>query len=437
MSQLLSFQQAPLYKKLIKLPYKNISIPFRDLGHLYLWARYFEEENSNFIMAAVGRPTAPLNVHIKKGLSLYADGLSDVRAIEYGDLQGEKEYRKRMATALSIHYCVPLEPQNVLFTVGGRMGLAAISYAIKKISFGKKIVTTVPYYPDHLGLFEDNCRLETVLVDTLHSGLTAIKLMQALQNKDPEQIGAFIFCVPNNPMGWIISCEEWLQIAEVLMRYPLAPIIIDEAYIEMVFKEGYQSLLTLCPQLRERLIILRSATKGLSASGERMAIIITTNSKYMYFMKEYHFTHLIHAPKSSQFAYSYAMENLDHKQFVARADFYQRQVRHVEKILKLEKLHFNNEPIASTFYATTDMSHIIGSKMSDKAKAVYPNNKEHIEDDIDIAFHLMATYGLALMPLSLFGVEPQRGLMRITCSLTQVEIMLFQDIIKEIGSLMI
>ena len=60
-------------------------------------------------------------------------------------------------------------------------------------------------------------------------------------------------------------------------------------------------------------------------------------------------------------------------------------------------------------------------------KDIYQEEKNIIEHDVDIVFYLLFKYNLAFMPLSLFGVGKECGLVRITCALMDGE----QEMIKD------
>ncbi|MFX7739893.1 aminotransferase class I/II-fold pyridoxal phosphate-dependent enzyme, partial [Acinetobacter baumannii] len=80
---------------------------------------------------------------------------------------------------------------------------------------------------------------------------------------------------PNNPLGTIIEDSELYSIAEILRKHTDILIILDEAYAEMRLDgQQHMSLLRIAPDLSSRIVLMRSATKALSAAGERMAALI-------------------------------------------------------------------------------------------------------------------------------------------------------------------
>jgi aspartate/methionine/tyrosine aminotransferase len=252
----------------------GIEIPQMDLGHLFSWFNEVEKsaaaDQSPVVIAAVGRPTAPIFPPLLEAVKEYwANQTGD--SIGYGPLTGIEEHRVRMATALSKSYGVSVSADDVVFTVGGHHAIAASFAAFRSLHPGKKVVVSYPVYPAYSGWSSHENQL--VKVDTMPAGgiFSAEALQAALQRESPAEIGMFVFCSPNNPCGYVIAREEWLKIAPILRQYEDSMIMLDEAYMEMSF-DPYTSLLSVAPDLHSRIILVRSGTKGFSASGERMAI---------------------------------------------------------------------------------------------------------------------------------------------------------------------
>ena len=107
--------------KIINLPKNGGEATFKDISHFYVWAKHFKDLDQNVVIAAIGRPTALLYRPLKEAMKEYVNNLDEKEAIEYGDLQ-EEEYTGRMAKALEKMYKKEFSSENILFTVGGRMG---------------------------------------------------------------------------------------------------------------------------------------------------------------------------------------------------------------------------------------------------------------------------------------------------------------------------
>ncbi len=137
--------------------------------------------------------------------------------------------------------------------------------------------------------------------------MSSIEEAYCLATMDKGVPVAVLICNPSNPLGTIIDEDELKKIADVLRQYPELHIIFDEAYAEMAFKP-MPSFLKIAPDLKSRTIILRSATKALSAAGERMAILLVFDKGMMNEFLNKNINSFIHAPRSAQKAYAETME---------------------------------------------------------------------------------------------------------------------------------
>jgi aspartate/methionine/tyrosine aminotransferase len=435
---MLLFQINHCHSSHIRLP-NGITVAM-EFGNLYYLAKTYEDANSQTLMAIVGKPTAPLSNYIKQGMMDYWQKISSKDAIDYGHTQGEKEYRDMIAEAINREYELTdqFHGDEVLFTVGGAAGLQNIFYMLRHLDPEGVIVTPTPYYPNYRGN-QGNGETNNIhfvnLIDCKTAKLTSHCLKGSLDQLHGKKVIAFLFCDPSNPMGTTVGLEEWKSIAKILQDYPEAYIILDEAYAEMVFYGPHQSLIKAAPHLMDRIILIRSATKGLSAAGERMAITVTKNKQIMNLMVAHNTIRMLHAPKSHQHAYAYALSHITRQDYQHMAAYYQPKVMYIYDTLK--ELGFIPQGLDykpdSTFYVLADLSLLIGQPLSTEAqKILIDNTSGKIESDLDIAVHLLTKYHLALAPLSFFGVDAHKGWLRITCSLDQDGLEKIVNIFKQI-----
>ena len=274
-------------------PAKNID----PVVLLYIWAHYLENEQPSekkMIFAGIGRPSYLLNEDLAQAAATYWQALlekvsttkkfltetgrsleekcaliaRDTSAIDYDMPAGVQKAQEMMAQALTKWYNqqVPINPNAVVFSVGGVSALSLIFKVLHERAPGSLIVTPSPYYPFYNNPTHHN---QLHFIDLLNEPgyrLTAQALKQSVAKVPANQkIGAFLFCDPNNPMGYVVGKNEWLEIAAILKTTAEdIPIIVDEAYAELTFGKKHISLLEAAPELKDRLIVLRSATKGFS-----------------------------------------------------------------------------------------------------------------------------------------------------------------------------
>lgn len=426
------------------------------------WTHHFAQvpHEKKMIFAGIGKPTYVLNKDIADAATNYwqqyvsiiaqleqtihdkklsAQERCDIiaqasGAIDYGSTEGEYQARDRMAQALSKWYGITIEPDALMFTVGG-IGALNIIFQKFDTEFQKgSIVTPLPHYPYY---YRPHLKAHLHFIDCMQEPgyrLTADALKKTIACADGKRISAFLFCDPNNPLGTVVGKDEWEKVAAVLKTTAHdIPIILDEAYAEMVFgSERHESLLSVAPELKDRIILLRSATKGFSASGERMAIIVCHNVAWREQIIDKLVLSCLHAPKSLQYAYAQAMLHCTPQDEAALAAHYAVQSEYVQKRVQQmgAQLPDHSYKPAGTFYVLADLSALFGTNLCEKARTILGKQEPIIETDEEICYSLLCEDRLMITPLSYFGVDPQKGYVRITCSRGMTELKELMDRIE-------
>lgn len=356
----------------------------------------------------------------------------------YGNPQGDTEARELMAQAFTKWYDQPIDKDHVLFTVGDAGALHATFKVINKRVPNGRIVTPFPHYSLYAGADGQNNLHPIDVMREKGYCLTAKALEQSIANAtanaelDGKKISAFLFCDPSNPLGTVVGADEWRRIAAVLRKNPGIPIILDEAYAELQLNgKKLVSLLHVAPDLRSRMIIMRSATKGLSAAGERMAVAMVFDKQLMAEILSANIGVYGHSSRINQHAYAKAMSQLDDKELETIAVFYRKQVELVNKRIKKmgAAMPDPDHKVEGSFYVMADLSELLGAPLSSEAKAAV-GNKEFAETDEDVIYNLLFKRKIMICPLSYFGVDKKLGYVRITCSGGDAELTEMMDRIE-------
>lgn len=413
---------------------------------LAMWANSLREERDRkqtdkMIFAGMGKPTYPINRQTIASYlsywnklddlsSLNADQLEESSAIDYGDPRGDQEPRALMAERMSLWYEAEIKPEHVLFTVGG-IGALRVIFETLNTHYQEiphyRIITPFPHYSAYSN--NPNHRLHPVDVMKESGYKLTAKAVEAsineaylLAEKDYGLPKALLICNPSNPLGTIIDEEELIKIADVLRNYPDLHIIFDEAYTEMSYLE-MPSFLKCAPDLKERVVIMRSATKALSAAGERMAVLLVFEPTLMNEMLNKNISYFIHAPRSAQIAYAETMMHFDREEQKKLATFYKIKVDYViQRLLAMgaampDPLYH----VEATFYALADFSDLFGIELPlDAARALQRTGR--VTSDEELAYYLLFEDSLMIAPLSYFGLSDKSGYMRITCSANEKEL---------------
>lgn len=427
---------------------------------LAIWTQQLHQEATAdkppIIRAGLGRPTFPISEYVSKLLTLHWSKIwarsQEARhplngnsigsklnnttiaqmdaAVSYGDPKGESEAREKLAKALERWYGsnIIINPAHVIFTVGGAGGLYAIFKMLNRYFPQSRIITQVPYYSLYQGIHRENHLYPIHVMHEKGYRLTANALKKAiidaeeLAKQDGMRPCAFLLCDPNNPLGTVIEDSELFKIARVLRKYPQLLIILDEAYGEMLlYKREQRSLLSVAPDLVNRVILLRSATKALSAAGERMGAIVTFNATLTTRLLEEHVNMCGHAPRSLQHAFAEAIDKLDEIELANLNFFYRQQVEYVQ--LRLEKIGASlpdyNYRVEGTFYVVADFSDLFNLDLPPATQRVLnkPGVQRHtVKTDEDLVYYLLFKDRIMVAPLSYFGLSNKLGFIRITCS---------------------
>lgn len=440
------------------------------------WAQLLtREKGTDILMAGIGRPSYPIPTQPIKSIlsywhnlldkaenarvSIASDNIEDPdiqselyhhnAVINYNDPSGCYLARKKAAAALDQWYgnMLGITAENILFTSGGAGGLYCIFDVINNRFPGGRILTTLPYYPLYKGSRDRNNLFPIDIITNKLFSLTPDILEESIQSaynlakKDGSYPSAIVLCNPNNPLGTAFSEKEASGIVNVLKKYPDILIILDEAYAEMIFDQSLpRSLICVAPELKKRTILLRSATKALSAAGERMAITISFDKELMQELLSINVDVCCHPPISLQHMYAEALAHLDFDDLQMSARFYQSQVKYALQRLKSMNISLCHDTyeVKGTFYVIANLNELIGCQMSSeiaraikKQTAHEPEIKQMIECDEDIAYSLLFENHIMITPCSYLGIDPTLGYVRITCSAGLNNIEKIMDIIEQ------
>ena len=406
---------------------------------LAMWANTLHKKNNDrFIFAGMGKPTFPIHqntilnyLRYWQDVDIRAKTTIENAAVDYGDPRGDEYALQIMADAMSRWYNIAVKPDNILFTVGGAGGLRVIFKTFNllyKETPQYRVITPFPHYT----LYADNQhQLHPIDVMknngyrlTAQSLKTSIVSAYALAKKDHGYPKMVLICNPSNPLGNVISEEELLKIADVLRLYPELYIVLDEAYAEMCFAyKKAPSFLTVAPDLKNRIVILRSATKALSAAGERMAVLMTFNTELMGKFLNKNISMIGHAPRSAQIVYAETMLHFGDEIHQQLIDYYQPKVNYVMTRLGEMGAAMPDQEyyVDSTFYVLGDFADLFGLKLPEQAYQAL--EKEGIvTTDEELAYYLLFKESIMIAPLSYFGLNNKNGFMRITCSGSEKEL---------------
>jgi aspartate aminotransferase len=201
---------------------------------------------------------------------------------------------------------------------------------------------------------------------------------------------------PSNPTGVAYSRAELAALGEVLLEYPDILIASDDMYEHILWAdEPFTNIVTACPELYERTLVMNGVSKAYSMTGWRIGY--AAGPEWLVkAMKKVQSQSTSNPTSISQVAAEAALNGdqgcikvmLD--AFKQRHDFVVDELNRIKGVTCL--------PSQGAFYSFPDMREAIGTL-------------DGINDDLELAEYLLNEVGVALVPGSAFG---QPGYMRLS-----------------------
>ena len=185
---------------------------------------------------------------------------------QYSPIPGAPALRKAIVQKSKVCYYVDIEIDNVAITAGAQEGLfAAISCYVDK---DDEVIIFDPIYDAYAGITKFN-QGKSIRLSLLPNGNIDL---QAIANAITTKTKIIILNSPHNPMGSVISKEEYQELAKIIKDKDIL-VIADEVYEHIYAGEKFTSAIEI-PELRDKLVILQSLGKTYNLTGWRLGVAI-------------------------------------------------------------------------------------------------------------------------------------------------------------------
>ncbi len=217
----------------------------------------------------IGQPdiqTAPLALEAVKKI--------DMRVVEYSHSAGNESYRRKLADYYK-RWNIQVSYEDILVTTGGS---EAISFAfLSCFDPGDEIIVPEPFYANYNG-FATAAGVKVIPVtSTIESGFALPPIEEFEKLINPRTKGIML-SNPNNPTGYLYSCDELVKLRDLVKKYNLY-LISDEVYRIFCYeKQPFFSVMNL-QGIDDNLILVDSISKIFSACGIRIGMMISKNKK--------------------------------------------------------------------------------------------------------------------------------------------------------------
>ena len=335
----------------------------------------------DIIGLGAGEPDFDTPEHIKTAaIEAINNGFTKYTAVD-----GTPSLKQAIIAKFSRDNGLDYEPKQILVSCGGKQSFFNLSLAL--LNPGDEVIIPAPYwvsYPDMVKVAEG----VPVIIEAdseQHFKISPEQLEAAITPKTR----LFVINSPSNPSGMAYTKSELEGLAAVLLKHPHVLVATDDMYEHIIWSEGgFHNILTVCPALYDRCIVLNGVSKAYSMTGWRIGYAAGPE-KLIATMKKIQSQSTSNPTSISQVAAEAALNgSLDEvhtmvKAFKERHDYVVSSLNEINGVSCLQG--------DGTFYAFADFQ-----------KAIEANGQT--SNDVEFAEFLLNEAGVALVPGSAFGL---------------------------------
>ena len=217
----------------------------------------------DIINLSVGEPDFDTPEHIKAAaIKAINEGFTKYTAID-GIPALKKAIAEKFARENNLNY----ETNEIMVSCGAKQVIYNLTQVL--LEEGTEAIIPTPYwvsYPEMVKLTE----AEPVFIKTSFESRYKITPEQ-LAGSITDKTRLIILNSPSNPTGISYAAEELKALAEVLLEHPQIVIVADDIYEHIIWdKSKYHNILNLCPELRDRTVIVNGVSKAYAMTGWRI-----------------------------------------------------------------------------------------------------------------------------------------------------------------------
>ena len=350
-------------------------------------AKALKAEGKDIIGLGAGEPDFDTPDHIKQAaIAAINEGQTKYTAVD-GTPELKSAVARKFARDNQLHY----EPNQILVSCGGKHSFFNLTQAL--LNKGDEVIIPAPYwvsYPDMVTLAEG---VPVIIEANIDAGfkITPAQLEAAITDKTRM----VVINSPSNPTGVTYSHTELRALGAVLEKHARIIVLSDDIYEHITWnEEPFANIVTLCPALVERSVVLNGVSKGYSMTGWRIGYA-GGPAWLIGAMKKIQSQSTSNPASISQAA---ALAALDGDQSCIApmvSAFKERHDYVVKRLNNIKGVHCL--PSQGAFYSFPDCQEAISAL--------------GLSDDLAFAEHLITQSGVALVPGSAFGAP---GYMRLS-----------------------
>jgi len=351
-------------------------------------ANQLKLEGVDVINLAAGEPDFDTPDHIKQAaIEAIQSGKT-----KYTPVAGTNSLKSAIINKFERDNGLSYSLNEILVSNGGKQSFYNLCQAI--LDQGDEVIIPAPYwvsYPDMV-LLADGL---PVFITADQSQSFKINAKQ-LTSKISSKTKLLVLNSPSNPTGASYNEEELKSLADVLVKNPQIWIATDDMYEHILFdQQKFCNILSVCPELKSRTLVLNGVSKAYSMTGWRIGYAAGP-TEVIDAMKNIQSQSTSNPCSISQAAAQAALSSDQECVSAMSAAFEERCKFVVDELNNINGI--NCLMSQGTFYCFANIEQAI-------------HQTSGVENDVEFATYLLTKCGIAVVPGTAFGLP---GYMRIS-----------------------
>jgi aspartate aminotransferase len=345
-------------------------------------ANELKHKGEDIIVLTVGEPDFDTPNYIKDSAKKAIDeGLTKYTAVD-----GTAELKKSIIDKLKTENNLEYSSSEIIVSAGCKQSIFNFLQAV--IDDGDEVIIPQPYWVSYADMVKYSGGIP-VMLQTNYEKNFDIDVTE-LENLINEKTKLFMINSPNNPSGKYYDSELLKKISSVLVKYPNILVSSDDIYEHIHWHtEKFHNILNVCPELKQRTVILNGVSKAYSMTGWRIGYA-AGDKEIIKKMKTLQSQSTSCASSISQAAASTALNNTCHELPEMNKEYKKRHDFVVSELNKIDGVEC--KPTDGTFY-------------------VFPSFKDYLKEnkllsnDTELALYILEKAKVAVVPGSAFGID--------------------------------
>jgi aspartate aminotransferase len=345
-------------------------------------ANELKHKGEDIIVLTVGEPDFDTPNYIKDSAKKAIDeGLTKYTAVD-----GTIELKKSIIDKLKSENNLEYSSSEIIVSAGCKQSIFNFLQAV--IDDGDEVIIPQPYWVSYADMVKYSGGIP-VMLQTNYENNFDIDVTE-LENLINEKTKLFMINSPNNPSGKYYDSELLKKISSVLIKHTNILVSSDDIYEHIHWHtEKFHNILNVCPELKQRTVILNGVSKAYSMTGWRIGYA-AGDKEIIKKMKTLQSQSTSCASSISQAAASTALNNTCNELPEMNKEYKKRHDFVVSELNKIDGVEC--KPTDGTFY-------------------VFPSFKDYLKEnkllsnDTELALFILEKAKVAVVPGSAFGID--------------------------------